>query len=83
MATTVQQPYNLFAAPKLTKPVQAYDPTKSVQENMAGNGAPSAQNIVSAYQTPQAQLQQAQSQNQTKDQQPKQQFNGEIGRAHV
>ena len=57
MATTVQQPYNMFAAPKLKKPVQAYDPTKSVQENMAGNGAPSAQNIVSAYQTPQAQVQ--------------------------
>jgi hypothetical protein len=57
MATTVQQPYNMFAAPKLKRPVQVYDPTKSVQENMAGNGAPSAQNIVSAYQTPQAQVQ--------------------------
>ena len=77
MATTLQQPYNLFAAPKLTKPVQAYDPTKSVQENMAGNGAPSAQNIVSAYQTPQAQLQQAKEQKQTQNQQQKQQFNGD------
>lgn len=51
------QPYNLFTTPKLTKPVQAYDPTKSVEDNMAGKGNLSAQNIISAYQTPQAQLQ--------------------------
>lgn len=77
MATTVQQPYNLFATPKLTKPVQAYDPTKSVEDNMAGKGNPSAQNIIAAQNTPQAQLQQAQSQNQTQNQQPKHQFNGD------
>ena len=78
MATTVQQPYNLFATPKLKRPVQVYDPTKSVQENMTGKGNPSAQNIVSAYQTPQAQLQQAQAQKQTQNQQPKQQFNSPV-----
>lgn len=50
-------PLNLFATPKLTQPIQAYDPTKSVQQNMEGKGTPSAQNIVAAYQTPQAKLQ--------------------------
>lgn len=48
---------NIFEPPKLTKPIQAYDPTKSVQQNMNGQGKPSAQDIISAYQTPQAQLQ--------------------------
>ena len=53
--------YNLFSqkppveTPKLTKPIQAYDPTKSVEQNMAGQGQPSAQNVMAAYQTPQAQ----------------------------
>ena len=41
----------------LTKPIQAYDPTKSVEQNMAGQGQASAQNIMAAYKTPQAQLQ--------------------------
>ena len=55
--------YNLFSqkppveTPKLTKPIQAYDPTKSVEQNMAGQGQPSAQNVMAAYQTPQAQVQ--------------------------
>lgn len=57
--------FNLFETPKLTKPVQVYDPSKSVQENMNGQGQPSAQNIISAYQTPQAQLQLQQGQQQT------------------
>lgn len=49
--------YNLFQTPKLTKPVAVYDPTKSVEDNMNGQGKPSAANINAAYQTPQAQLQ--------------------------
>jgi len=53
----LQQPYNLFKAPQLTKPIQAYDPTKTVQQNMEGQGNPSAQNIINAYRTPQAQQQ--------------------------
>lgn len=52
----------MFKTPQLTKPVQAYDPTVSVEDNMAGKGAPSAQNIVAAQKTPQAQLQRAQAQ---------------------
>lgn len=55
--------FNLFSqkplveTPQLTKPIQAYDPTKTVAQNMAGQGQPSAQNVIAAYQTPQAQLQ--------------------------
>ena len=64
--------YNLFETPKLTKPIQAYDPTKSVQQNMNGQGQPSAQNIVAAYQTPQAQLQLQQGQAQQQTQQQRQ-----------
>lgn len=56
--------FNLFETPKLTKPIQAYDPTRSVQENMNGQSQPSAQNINAAYQTPQAQLQLRQGQQQ-------------------
>lgn len=62
--------FNLFETPKLTKPVQAYDPTKSVQENMNGQGQPSAQNIIAAYQTPQAQLQIQQPQQQAQQPTP-------------
>ena len=62
--------FNLFETPKLTKPVQVYDPTKSVQENMNGQGQPSAANINAAYQTPQAQLQLQQPQLQTTKPQP-------------
>lgn len=62
--------FNLFETPKLTKPVQAYDPTKSVQENMNGQGQPSAQNIIAAYQTPQAQLQMQQPQQQAQQPTP-------------
>lgn len=51
--------FNLFGTKPLTKPVQVYDPTKSVQENMNGQGQPSAANINAAYRTPQAQLQMA------------------------
>ena len=54
--------FNLFQTPKLAKPIQAYDPTKSVQQNMDGQGWPDAQNIVAAYRTPQAQLQMQQGQ---------------------
>jgi hypothetical protein len=56
--------YNLFErkplmeTPKLTQPTQAYDPTKPVSENMAGEGSPTARQITAAYRTPQAQLQQ-------------------------
>ena len=56
--------YNLFSqkppieTPQLTKPIQAYDPTKTVAQNMAGQGQPSAQDIMVAFQTPQAQMQQ-------------------------
>ncbi len=46
----------LMETPQLTKPVEAYDPTKSVEQNMAGQGQPSAKNITDAYQTPTAQL---------------------------
>lgn len=49
--------FNLFETPKLTKPVQVYDPTKSVQENMSGQGNPTAANIRTAYQTATAQQQ--------------------------
>lgn len=47
----------LIETHQLSKPIQAYDPTKSVAQNMAGQGQPSAQNVIAAYQTPQAQLQ--------------------------
>lgn len=49
--------YNLFATPKLTKPVAVFNPTKTVEQNMAGQGSPSVSNMASAYQTPQAKLQ--------------------------
>lgn len=49
--------YNLFATPKLTKPVAVFDPTKTVEQNMAGQDSPSVSNMASAYQTPQAKLQ--------------------------
>jgi hypothetical protein len=41
----------LFAPQKATKPVEVYDPNKGWR------GTPDAQNIIAAYQTPQAQLQ--------------------------
>jgi len=51
--------YNMFATPKMeTKPIEVYDP------NQGWRGAPSARNIAQAYNTPQAQLQTAQRQNQ-------------------
>ncbi len=52
--------FNIFKP--LTKPVEVYDPTRSVQANMSGQGTPSAQNIAAAYQTPRAQLQMQQGQ---------------------
>lgn len=39
----------MFGVQPLSQPVQVFDPTKSVQENMAGNGTPSARNINTAY----------------------------------
>lgn len=50
----MNETYNMFGTKPLTKPVQAYDPTKTVEQNMAGQGTPSAQNIINAYKTPQA-----------------------------
>jgi hypothetical protein len=49
--------FNLFNTPKLQKPVEVYDTSRSVQQNMNGEGKPSAANISAAYKTPQAQLQ--------------------------
>lgn len=51
------KPKPLIEDSQLTKPIQEYDPTKTVAQNMAGQGNPNAQNVTSAYQTPQAQLQ--------------------------
>ena len=49
--------FNLFNTPKLQKPVEVYDTSRSVQQNMNGEGKPSAANISAAYKTPQTQLQ--------------------------
>lgn len=57
MATLVQQPNNIFAAPQLqTRPVEVYDP------NQGWRGKPTAKNIGAAFTTPQAKLQIAQPQ---------------------
>lgn len=50
--------YNLFQTPHLTKPITVYDPKKSVQENMNGQGQPNAESINTAYNTHQDQTQQ-------------------------
>lgn len=60
--------FNLFAPPKLKKPVEVYDTSKTVQENMEGGGRPSPQNIIDAYKTPTAQQQLGQPVKQTDQQ---------------
>ena len=64
MALVEQQPYNLFATPQLTKPVEVYDPNKGWR------GAPSANNIKTAFNTPQAQMQIQQQQQPQVQEQP-------------
>ena len=57
----LQQTYNLFKTPQLKNPTQAYDPTKTLQQNMEGQANPGAQDIINAFRTPQ-QMQQLQQQ---------------------
>lgn len=40
--------YNLFAQQKLTEPVPASDPSKTVEENPSGQGSPTGQNVATA-----------------------------------
>lgn len=47
----------LMEPPQLTRPIPVYDTSKSVAQNMAGQGTPSANNIFAAMRTPTAQLQ--------------------------
>ena len=49
--------YNLFAQQKLTEPVPAFDPSRTVEENLSGQGSPTGQNVATAYTTPTAKLQ--------------------------
>lgn len=49
--------YNLFAQQKLTEPVPAYDPSRTDEENLSGQGSPTGQNVATEYTTPTAKLQ--------------------------